>query len=72
MQAVVGAAFPGAVVDMHDAGGDRSETVAALPQIITQLRGEGLLVRLDLWGNAGAPGDGDLWLRQRADARIAR
>jgi peptidoglycan-N-acetylglucosamine deacetylase len=38
---VVGAAFPGAVVDMHDAGGDRSQTVAALPQIITQLRGLG-------------------------------
>ncbi|HEY6471315.1 MAG TPA: polysaccharide deacetylase family protein [Acidimicrobiales bacterium] len=38
---VVGAAFPGAVVDMHDAGGNRSETVAALPQIITQLRAEG-------------------------------
>ncbi len=38
---VVGAAFPGAVVDMHDAGGDRSQTVAALPQIITQLRAMG-------------------------------
>jgi peptidoglycan/xylan/chitin deacetylase (PgdA/CDA1 family) len=38
---VVGAAFPGAVVDMHDSGGDRSETVAALPQIITQLRAMG-------------------------------
>ena len=38
---VVGAAFPGAVVDMHDAGGDRSETVAALPQIITRLRAMG-------------------------------
>ncbi len=38
---VVGAAFPGAVVDMHDAGGDRSQTVAALPQIISQLRGMG-------------------------------
>ena len=38
---VVGAAFPGAVVDMHDGGGDRSETVAALPQIITQLRAMG-------------------------------
>ncbi|HXZ62319.1 MAG TPA: polysaccharide deacetylase family protein [Acidimicrobiales bacterium] len=38
---VVGAAFPGAVVDLHDAGGDRSETVAALPQIITQLRSMG-------------------------------
>ena len=41
VQAVVGAAFPGAVVGMHDGGGDRSETVAALPQIITQLRARG-------------------------------
>jgi peptidoglycan/xylan/chitin deacetylase (PgdA/CDA1 family) len=41
VRAVVGAAFPGAVVGMHDGGGDRSETVAALPQIITQLRAEG-------------------------------
>ena len=38
---VVGAAFPDAVVDMHDAGGDRSQTVAALPQIITRLRAMG-------------------------------
>jgi len=38
---VVGAAFPGAVVDMHDGGSDRSETVAALPQIITELRAMG-------------------------------
>ena len=38
---VASAAFPGAVVDMHDAGGDRSETVAALPQIITKLRAMG-------------------------------
>jgi peptidoglycan-N-acetylglucosamine deacetylase len=37
----VTAAFPGAVVDLHDAGGDRSQTVAALPQIITQLRSRG-------------------------------
>ncbi len=41
VQAVVGAAFPGAVVDMHDGGGDRSQTVAALPQIITRLRAAG-------------------------------
>jgi peptidoglycan/xylan/chitin deacetylase (PgdA/CDA1 family) len=41
VQAVVGAAFPGAVVGMHDGGGDRSETIAALPQIITQLRARG-------------------------------
>ena len=38
---VVGAAFPGAVVDMHDGGGDRSETVAALPAIITGLEARG-------------------------------
>ena len=38
---VVAAAFPGAVVDLHDGGGDRSETVAALPEIIVQLRAEG-------------------------------
>jgi len=38
---VVGAAFPGAVVDMHDGGGDRSETAAALPEIITGLRAKG-------------------------------
>ena len=41
IDAVVGAAFPGAVVDMHDGGGDRSETVAALPTIITDLEAEG-------------------------------
>jgi len=41
VNAVVGAAFPGAVVDMHDGGSPRDETVAALPQIITTLRAEG-------------------------------
>jgi peptidoglycan/xylan/chitin deacetylase (PgdA/CDA1 family) len=38
---VVDAAFPGAVVDMHDGGATRSETVAALPLIITDLRADG-------------------------------
>ncbi len=38
---VVNAAFPGAVVGMHDGGGNRAETVAALPQIITELSAEG-------------------------------
>ena len=68
---VVGAAFPGAVVDMHDAGGDRSQTVAALPQIILQLRAHGLLVRVHLWARARprAPGHCDLRLRQRARRR---
>lgn len=35
---VVSQARPGAIVLMHDAGGDRSQTVAALPAIIKQLR----------------------------------
>jgi peptidoglycan/xylan/chitin deacetylase (PgdA/CDA1 family) len=34
-------ARPGAIVLMHDAGGTRTETVAALPQIITGLRAKG-------------------------------
>ena len=38
---VVGAAFPGAVVDMHDGGGPRYETVEALPQVIDELRARG-------------------------------
>jgi peptidoglycan/xylan/chitin deacetylase (PgdA/CDA1 family) len=38
---VISAARPGAVVDLHDAGGNRVETVDALPQIITSLRAEG-------------------------------
>jgi len=68
---VVGAAFPGAVVDMHDAGGDRSQTVAALPQIISELRGMGYsfvsicgagpdlgpqVTATYAFGNASAPG----------------
>ena len=38
---VVAAAFPRAIVDLHDGGGNRSQTVAALPQIISDLRGKG-------------------------------
>ncbi len=41
VQRVVSAAFPGAVVDLHDGGGDRAQTVAALPQIITELEARG-------------------------------
>jgi peptidoglycan/xylan/chitin deacetylase (PgdA/CDA1 family) len=35
---VLSAARPGRIVELHDGGGDRSETVAALPAIITGLR----------------------------------
>jgi cellulose synthase/poly-beta-1,6-N-acetylglucosamine synthase-like glycosyltransferase/peptidoglycan/xylan/chitin deacetylase (PgdA/CDA1 family) len=42
---IVAAATPadgrGAVIMLHDGGGDRSETVAALPRIIERLRAEG-------------------------------
>ena len=38
---VIGAARPGAIILMHDGGGDRSQTVAALPKIITTLKKQG-------------------------------
>jgi cellulose synthase/poly-beta-1,6-N-acetylglucosamine synthase-like glycosyltransferase/peptidoglycan/xylan/chitin deacetylase (PgdA/CDA1 family) len=42
---IVAAAMPprnrGAIIMMHDSGGNRSETVAALPQIITRLKASG-------------------------------
>ncbi len=41
IQNVVPKAQPGAIVLMHDAGGDRTETIAALPTIITRLRAAG-------------------------------
>ena len=37
----VSGAQPGAIILMHDGGGDRSETVAALPRIIVRLRQRG-------------------------------
>jgi len=41
VHSVVSGARPGAIVLMHDAGGNRSETVAALPQIIRELKARG-------------------------------
>jgi peptidoglycan-N-acetylglucosamine deacetylase len=41
-QSALAGAHPGAIILMHDAGGDRSETVAALPTIIAGLRRKGL------------------------------
>ncbi len=35
---VLSAAKPGAIVLLHDAGGDRSQTIAALPRIVKSLR----------------------------------
>jgi len=41
VKAAVKGARPGAIILLHDAGGNRAETVAALPRIITQLRRRG-------------------------------
>jgi peptidoglycan/xylan/chitin deacetylase (PgdA/CDA1 family) len=41
VRSAVSGARPGAIILLHDAGGDRSETVAALPKIITKLRARG-------------------------------
>jgi peptidoglycan-N-acetylglucosamine deacetylase len=38
VQRVLQAARPGTIVEMHDGGGDRSQTVAALPAIVAALR----------------------------------
>jgi peptidoglycan/xylan/chitin deacetylase (PgdA/CDA1 family) len=42
VQRVLAGAHPGAIVLMHDGGGDRSQTIAALPTIIHELRARGL------------------------------
>lgn len=39
-----GAAGPDAVVLMHDGGGDRSQTIAALPRVIESLQSRGLVL----------------------------
>jgi peptidoglycan/xylan/chitin deacetylase (PgdA/CDA1 family) len=42
VQSALAGAHPGAIILMHDAGGDRSETIAALPAIVRGLRKRGL------------------------------
>jgi peptidoglycan/xylan/chitin deacetylase (PgdA/CDA1 family) len=42
VQRALEGAHPGAIILMHDGGGDRSETIAALPQVIAGLRAKGL------------------------------
>jgi peptidoglycan/xylan/chitin deacetylase (PgdA/CDA1 family) len=41
VHAAVAGARPGAIILLHDAGGNRSQTVAALPRIIAALRARG-------------------------------
>ncbi len=50
---VLGAVKPGSIVIMHDGGGDRSQTVKALPAIIRGIRKRGL--RLVLVDSGSAP-----------------
>ena len=42
VQSALAGSHPGAIILMHDAGGDRSETIAALPAIVRGLRKKGL------------------------------
>jgi peptidoglycan-N-acetylglucosamine deacetylase len=42
VQRALAGAKPGAIILMHDAGGDRSQTIAALPAIVKGLRARGL------------------------------
>src|ERR1700730_1520039 len=42
VQRALAGAHPGAIILMHDAGGDRTQTVAALPAIVHGLRARGL------------------------------
>ena len=42
VQSALAGAHPGAIILMHDAGGDRSQTIAALPAILEGLRRKGL------------------------------
>jgi peptidoglycan/xylan/chitin deacetylase (PgdA/CDA1 family) len=41
VQSALAGAHPGAIVLMHDGGGDRTQTIAALPVIIRELRARG-------------------------------
>jgi peptidoglycan-N-acetylglucosamine deacetylase len=41
VKSVTMAAKPGAIILLHDAGGNRAETAAALPKIINRLRARG-------------------------------
>ena len=42
VQRALAGAHPGAIILLHDAGGDRSQTIAALPAIVAGLRRKGL------------------------------
>lgn len=62
--AAVSGAYNGAVILMHDGGGNRDEDVAALPGIIDDLKGQGyefvtISELLQMAGASAAPAEGD-------------
>lgn len=59
LQAVINGVSPGAVILMHDGGGDRKQTIAALPTIIHKLKESGYrFVTLDdLYAGRAIPTD---------------
>jgi cellulose synthase/poly-beta-1,6-N-acetylglucosamine synthase-like glycosyltransferase/peptidoglycan/xylan/chitin deacetylase (PgdA/CDA1 family) len=66
---IVAAAMPqsgrGAIIMFHDGGGNRAQTVAALPEIITRLRAEGYLFTTVTAGVGVPSGDVAATSRQR-------
>ncbi len=66
VQRALSGARPGAIILMHDAGGNRSETIAALPRIIKGLRARGydLVTVPRLLLDNPAPGDQDVAMLQ--------
>jgi peptidoglycan/xylan/chitin deacetylase (PgdA/CDA1 family) len=52
---VLSQVHPGAIILMHDGGGDRSNTVAALPMIIAALRSQGYAFTLPQVSDASSP-----------------
>jgi peptidoglycan/xylan/chitin deacetylase (PgdA/CDA1 family) len=69
---IVAAAMPhghsGAIIMFHDGGGDRAQTVAALPAIITRLRASGYRFTTVTGGLHLAAGDAPATTRQRFSA----
>ena len=63
---VVSAAFPGGVVGLHDGGGPRDETVAALPQIIEDLTAQGYRFVSICAGQPAQPPSWSAWTPQGA------
>ncbi len=68
VQRTLSGARPGAIILMHDAGGNRSETIAALPRVIRGLRARGykLVTVPRLLLDNPAPRDQDVTMLQGA------